>query len=50
MPCRPMLMSSSLSEAGFLDVERHYRRNMALFLPLPFGTEIVLAREPARGS
>jgi demethylmenaquinone methyltransferase/2-methoxy-6-polyprenyl-1,4-benzoquinol methylase len=48
MPCRPVLMSPSLKDAGFVDIQRWYRRNVAFVIPLPFGTEIVLARKPAR--
>ncbi len=46
MSCRPVLMSSLLEPAGFMDIQRFYRPNRVLFVPLPFGTEIVLARKP----
>ena len=46
-PCRPVLMSTFLESAGFLEIQRLYRANRARFLPLPFGTETVLARKPA---
>ncbi len=45
MPCRPVLMRPLLEPAGFTDVQRLYRPNRVLFVPLPFGTEIVLARK-----
>ncbi|MEW6403624.1 MAG: class I SAM-dependent methyltransferase, partial [Chloroflexota bacterium] len=47
-PCRPVLMHPYLELAGFVDSERIYRPNHVGFIPLPFGTEIVLARKPAR--
>ena len=46
-PCRPVLMSSYLEPAGFSDIQRFYRANHLRFIPLPFGTEIVVARKPA---
>lgn len=46
MPCRPVLMSSYLEPAGFIDVERHYRQGQGL-VSLLWGTEIVLARKTA---
>ncbi len=47
MSCRPVLMSSLPEPAGFIDIQRVYRPNRVLFVPLPFGTKIVLARKPA---
>ena len=45
-PCRPVLMVPFLEAAGFTAIQRRYRRNQALFIPLPFGTEIVVAHRP----
>jgi ubiquinone/menaquinone biosynthesis C-methylase UbiE len=45
MPCRPVLMSSTVEQAGFTDIQRVYRPTRGL-VSLLWGTEIVLARKP----
>lgn len=45
-PCRPVLMSSFVQEAGFKDVRRIYRSSFSHSMRLPFGTEIMTARKP----
>ncbi len=43
MPCRPVLMSPYLEQAGFKDVRRLYRPSRGLIVSRLWGTEIVLA-------
>lgn len=44
-PCRPVVMESTVREAGFTDVQRIYRNSYSRSMLLPFGTEIVMARK-----
>lgn len=50
MPCRPVLMSSYLEQAGFTDMRRIYRPSHGLVVSRLFGTEIVLAQKLATHS
>lgn len=45
--CRPVLLKDFVQRVGFLEVQRVYRQSSGLFLPLPFGAEIVIAHNPA---
>lgn len=47
MPCRPVLMSSYLESAGFLDIQRLYRPTRSSIISFLWGQEIVLARKAA---
>ena len=46
MPCRPVLMSSYLPSAGFIDIQRIYRPTRGSIIAWLWGQEIVLARKP----
>jgi demethylmenaquinone methyltransferase/2-methoxy-6-polyprenyl-1,4-benzoquinol methylase len=46
-PCRPVLMSPFLEQAGFTDVQRFYRPSRGSIVALLWGQEIVLARKAA---
>lgn len=46
MPCRPVLMSPYLKDAGFVDVDRLYRPTRGFPISLLWGQEIVTARKP----
>jgi demethylmenaquinone methyltransferase/2-methoxy-6-polyprenyl-1,4-benzoquinol methylase len=51
MPCRPVLMSPYLEQAGFTNIQRHYRPSQGLIVSRLWGQEIVLAQkasEPLR--
>jgi demethylmenaquinone methyltransferase/2-methoxy-6-polyprenyl-1,4-benzoquinol methylase len=43
-PCRPVAMESYVRELGFANVKRVYRKSYTRSILLPFGTEIVTAR------
>jgi demethylmenaquinone methyltransferase/2-methoxy-6-polyprenyl-1,4-benzoquinol methylase len=43
MPCRPVLMSPYLEQAGFAEIQRLYRPSHGLIVSKLWGTEIVLA-------
>ncbi len=45
MPCRPVLMSSYLEEAGFVQISRYYRPTRKSIVALLWGQEIVLAHK-----
>jgi demethylmenaquinone methyltransferase/2-methoxy-6-polyprenyl-1,4-benzoquinol methylase len=45
-PCRPVLMSPFLEQAGFTDVQRLYRPSHGFIVALLWGQEIVLAHKP----
>lgn len=45
MPCRPVLMTPYLEQAGFNDIQRHYRRSKGLIVSRLWGTEIVIAKK-----
>jgi len=45
MPCRPVLMSSYLEQAGFKNISRLYRPSHGFIVSKLWGTEIVLARK-----
>jgi ubiquinone/menaquinone biosynthesis C-methylase UbiE len=47
VPCRPVVLTPFVQVVGLEHVERFYRKNYVWFVPLPFGTEIVIARKPA---
>lgn len=44
MPCRPVMMSPLLEEAGFSDLTRLYRPSHGLIVSRLWGTEIVMGR------
>ncbi len=46
MPCRPVLLSPYLEQAGFTSIRRLYRPSHGLIVSRLWGTEIVLARKP----
>lgn len=46
MPCRPVLMSTLLEPAGFIDITRLYRPTHGWIVSRLWGTEIVLGRKP----
>lgn len=48
MPCRPVLMSSYLKPAGFIDIQRFYRPTRGSIVAWLWGQEIVLARKPVK--
>ncbi len=43
MPCRPVLMSSYLEAAGFIEIQRLYRPSQGMLVSRLWGTEIILA-------
>jgi ubiquinone/menaquinone biosynthesis C-methylase UbiE len=45
MPCRPVLMSPYLPQAGFSDIQRFYRPTRGSIVSLLWGQEIVLSRK-----
>ena len=45
MPCRPVLMTPFLEQAGFKDVQRLYRPTHGFIVSKLWGTEIVLAHK-----
>jgi ubiquinone/menaquinone biosynthesis C-methylase UbiE len=45
MPCRPVLMSPYLKQAGFSDIERIYHPTRGSIISLLWGQEIVLAKK-----
>ena len=45
MPCRPVLMSSYLEAAGFIQIERYYRPTRKSIVALLWGQEIVTAQK-----
>lgn len=47
MPCRPVLMSTLVETAGFIDVNRLYRSTHGWIVSRLWGTEIVLGHKPA---
>jgi demethylmenaquinone methyltransferase/2-methoxy-6-polyprenyl-1,4-benzoquinol methylase len=47
MPCRPVLMSTLLVPAGFVDIIRLYRPTHGWIVSRLWGTEIVLGQKPA---
>ncbi len=49
MPCRPVLMSSFVEQAGFTDIQRVYRPSHGFLVSKLWGQEIVLARKAQRG-
>lgn len=48
MPCRPVLMSTYLAPAGFVDIQRLYRPTRGSIIALLWGQEIVLATKPMK--
>lgn len=48
MPCRPVLMSGYLEQAGFTEVRRSYRPTRGSIVSLLWGQEIVLARKATK--
>ncbi|HEX7556622.1 MAG TPA: class I SAM-dependent methyltransferase [Leptolinea sp.] len=46
MPCRPVLMSTFLESAGFVEINRLYRPSRGFLVAWLWGTEIVQAYKP----